>query len=235
MDYMSKFKFDITYIKGDLNKVADCLSQYYESDTMQGVHMYNEYICADACIDPAGEDLPAQQFKEMTDQVIEIQAMWEDEWWCSTRLHKRKKQWDKEAEKMAQAKGQEPQAAPTDHPESNKRTDMSDALNKSTTTLADVLYNCPNNSKSSWLDEDTFKQCIQLGYKEDKLLSLVIEKPVDYLIFTVQDNLVWKLNLQGDDVLCVPRNCELILKILNQAHKTMGHFGSQHTNEYIWQ
>ena len=42
MDYMSKFTFDITYIKGELNKVADCLSQYYESDTIQDVHMYEQ-------------------------------------------------------------------------------------------------------------------------------------------------------------------------------------------------
>ena len=60
MDYLSRFSFDITYIKGDLNKVTDCLSQYYESDTIQDIHMYNEYVCVDACIDPAGEDLPAQ-------------------------------------------------------------------------------------------------------------------------------------------------------------------------------
>ena len=43
------------------------------------MHMYNEYIHADACIDPAGEDLPAQRFKEMMDRVIKIQAMREDE------------------------------------------------------------------------------------------------------------------------------------------------------------
>jgi len=29
-DYMSKFKFDIMYIKEELNKVADCLSRYFE-------------------------------------------------------------------------------------------------------------------------------------------------------------------------------------------------------------
>ena len=28
---------------------------------------------------------------------------------------------------------------------------------------------------------------------------------------------------------------KLLLKILIQAHETIGHFGSQHTNEYIWQ
>jgi len=44
MDYMSRFTFDITYIKGELNKVADCLSWYYKSDTIQDVHMYDEYV-----------------------------------------------------------------------------------------------------------------------------------------------------------------------------------------------
>ena len=30
---MSRFDFNITYVKGEYNKVADCLSHYYESDT----------------------------------------------------------------------------------------------------------------------------------------------------------------------------------------------------------
>ena len=37
-DYLSWFDFNITYIKGELNKVTDCLSQYYESNTMADIH-----------------------------------------------------------------------------------------------------------------------------------------------------------------------------------------------------
>jgi len=32
IDYMSCFDFNITHVKGEYNKVADCLSRYYESD-----------------------------------------------------------------------------------------------------------------------------------------------------------------------------------------------------------
>ena len=39
--------------------MADCLSQYYENDTIEDVHMYDEYIHTDAHIDLAGKDLPA--------------------------------------------------------------------------------------------------------------------------------------------------------------------------------
>ena len=63
MDFMSKFTFNITYIKGKLNKVADCLSRYYENDSSEEVHMYDEYVRADARIDPTGEYLPALRVK----------------------------------------------------------------------------------------------------------------------------------------------------------------------------
>jgi ABC-type antimicrobial peptide transport system permease subunit len=41
-DYLSQFDFNITYIKGKLNKVANCLSQYYESDTLVDTHQSRE-------------------------------------------------------------------------------------------------------------------------------------------------------------------------------------------------
>ena len=57
MDYLSKFNFDITY-ESELNKVVDCLSHYYESDTSRDVyHMYN-YVHADIWTDPEGMIYP---------------------------------------------------------------------------------------------------------------------------------------------------------------------------------
>jgi RNase H-like domain found in reverse transcriptase len=32
MEYLARFDFDIRYVKGTLNKVADALSQYFEHD-----------------------------------------------------------------------------------------------------------------------------------------------------------------------------------------------------------
>jgi len=76
---MLKFKFDITYIKGELNKVADCLSRYFESDTTSDVHKYYDYVQADRRIDPEGEDLPSERYQEITERTVEIQAMREME------------------------------------------------------------------------------------------------------------------------------------------------------------
>ncbi|TFK57855.1 hypothetical protein BDN72DRAFT_734779, partial [Pluteus cervinus] len=51
LDYMSKFDFDITYVKGEFNKVADCLSRYFESDSPGEHHDVHEYVNADQQID----------------------------------------------------------------------------------------------------------------------------------------------------------------------------------------
>ena len=52
---MSRFDFDITYIKGEFNKVADCLSRYFESDTSADEHDFHDYVQADRRVDPEGE------------------------------------------------------------------------------------------------------------------------------------------------------------------------------------
>ena len=44
MDYMSRFNFNITYVKGELNKVADCLSRYYENDIHVDIHNVHNYV-----------------------------------------------------------------------------------------------------------------------------------------------------------------------------------------------
>ena len=46
MEYLARFNFDITYIKGVSNKVADVLSRYYESDTPEDVHDISVYVNA---------------------------------------------------------------------------------------------------------------------------------------------------------------------------------------------
>ena len=72
---MSRFDFDITYVKGEYNKVADCLSRYYESDMAADMHEYHNYVQADLKIDPNGDDLPSSWFEEVVERVVEMTAM----------------------------------------------------------------------------------------------------------------------------------------------------------------
>ena len=91
-NYMSKFDFDITYIKGEYNKVADCLSRYYESDTPADTHQFHEYVHMDRKLDPEGEDLPHNRVVEVKERVVEIRAMQSMERKESKRLSEMKEQ-----------------------------------------------------------------------------------------------------------------------------------------------
>jgi hypothetical protein len=79
MDYMSRFNFDIMYVKGELNKVADCLSQYYENDNESDIYEPHEYVRADVCIDPTGEDLPVPRYHKIAEKVIKIHTLCDGE------------------------------------------------------------------------------------------------------------------------------------------------------------
>ena len=69
---MSQFDFDITYVKGELNKVVDCLSRYFENDKFNETHEVYDYLQEDAHM---GEDLPAYHFHEIKERVIELWAL----------------------------------------------------------------------------------------------------------------------------------------------------------------
>lgn len=58
MEYLSRFDFNIRYVKGVDNKVADTLSWYYENDDWSGRHDISEYVNADRRLDPELEDIP---------------------------------------------------------------------------------------------------------------------------------------------------------------------------------
>ena len=55
MDYLSKFNFDIIYVKGELNEVVDCLSCYFEGDMSKAIHHIYDYMHMDTWIDPEGD------------------------------------------------------------------------------------------------------------------------------------------------------------------------------------
>ena len=75
MEYLSRFDFDIRYIWGKLNKVADCLSRYYESDTWYDVYDVSEYVDADVQLDPTLNNVPWNRLQEIKDHTVEMHAI----------------------------------------------------------------------------------------------------------------------------------------------------------------
>ena len=57
-EYLSRFDFEVVYVKGQYNIVADCLSRYYSTDVPGERHVDHQYVSANLRLDPDGEDLP---------------------------------------------------------------------------------------------------------------------------------------------------------------------------------
>jgi hypothetical protein len=53
------------HVDGVDNKVADCLSRYYENGTGNESHPEHIYVNADARLDPDGELLPTDRYMEL--------------------------------------------------------------------------------------------------------------------------------------------------------------------------
>ncbi|KAJ8482182.1 hypothetical protein ONZ51_g5522 [Trametes cubensis] len=64
-EFLARFQYDITYIPGKLNKVADCLSRYYENDNFDEPVNEWDYVNADVRLDPNGDFLPFSRMIEL--------------------------------------------------------------------------------------------------------------------------------------------------------------------------
>ena len=100
-------------------------------------------------------------------------------------------------------------------------------INDDNLSLGDVLLNKTSNEQPSTWEDIKFLTQIRAGYTANRFCSLILEKPKDYHSFTMKDQLIWYTNPKGDEVVGIPQNRDLIVKILDQAHATVGHFGDQ--------
>ena len=64
-EFLSCFNYTIMHINGINNKVADCLSHYYENDTSEDNHSENTYVNTDIRLDPDGKLLPTDYYTEL--------------------------------------------------------------------------------------------------------------------------------------------------------------------------
>ena len=57
-EYIDRFDAQIMHVEGEENKVADCLSRYYENDTPDDEHPRAIYVNADVRLNPELDELP---------------------------------------------------------------------------------------------------------------------------------------------------------------------------------
>ncbi|KAG6858123.1 hypothetical protein C0995_002440, partial [Termitomyces sp. Mi166 len=200
---MSRYDFDITYIKGELNKVTDCLSRYFESDTPDDVHNVYDYVQADKRIDPEGEDLPLHRFHKITEKRVEIQAMQAQELRHSKQLKEQKELCDLEAQQMVEAtKTPNKGIELSSHDDDPSLAQVLEKRTESSTTdddpaVVQVLTTGTKAPVNSEHDEAQMRVHILQGYKKDRMYVELLDKPTEHPHFTIEQKLIYTINMEG--------------------------------------
>src|SRR6266852_6149290 len=216
-EYLSRFSFSVKHVPGSLNKVADCLSRYYENDRSDEHHDLHDYVSADLRLDPNKEDLTDLRLLELQQDEVQVLAR---------RIRDHNEQRLAEADELAKAAaGSDPDAAEHD-------TDGMDM------ELAEALQTSPSLCKVIYSDKK-FIVAVAAGYDNDTFFSKITSKPAHFPSFTLENGLLYTNNHTGQRCLCVPQSRlkekqSLPEIVINHAHNTLGHLSAQKTSEYAW-
>lgn len=71
-------------------------------------------------------------------------------------------------------------------------------------TVADALTNGPSLCARMEGDMD-FIQSVKAGYVADPTFNKIIESPNQFTSFIIHDGLMYTMNRQSEEVLCIPR------------------------------
>jgi hypothetical protein len=219
-EYLSRFKYEVMHVPGEQNKVADCLSRYYENDRYDEVHEPHNYVTSDVRLDPKHEDLTELRLQEL-DEIEHKGRLF------ANRLRDRNEDRVVEAEQMAAAA----LAARAHEEDTNIPHEAVIDM-----TVGEALQNGPSLRKIV-LGDKTFLQAVRDGYIEDNMFSKVIDNPGHYPLFRIADGIIHTKNRLGDECMCIPRS---LLKgkrslpeiVIDHAHEALGHLGPHKTSEY---
>jgi Integrase zinc binding domain len=204
------------HVDGVDNKVADCLSRYYENDTGEESHPEHIYVNADARLDPDGELLPTDRYIELKKTAARRQ---------SSRLAEKKEARIIESEEMNNSAQR---ALPEDMLPSKDDDDIAvTAASSDSMTLRTKVESSMDLPK-----------ILRDAYHKDTMFSKIMAHPGAHKKFGIQDGVIWTKNQLRHDVVCVPRNIfhggrRMFEIIIGHAHQTVGHYSQLKTSNYI--
>ena len=226
IQFMDEFGFETLHVPGMDNKVADALSRYYEADNADDFHPIQDYVNADVQMDPDLEDLTNARIGELLAGRITRQnpgGLEPDERNRQRELRMRPEPRVTEADEMAAAAAREKEA-------------REESGEMEPSRLADTRATGPSLRD---LAERTgaFRKAIKEGYDQDKTFRKILDKPSAYPNYPVRQGIIFTRNREDEEVVCIPRaklgKRTVTQTIIELAHTTLGHLGSQKTSEYV--
>ncbi|KAF7338356.1 Retrovirus-related Pol polyprotein from transposon 412 [Mycena venus] len=215
-EYLSRFDFEVMHIPGTQNKVADCLSRYYENDTAADHYGPYDYVRADVRLDPELEDMTrirADELRALSPSEVTILARrvsdpLEDRVMEAALL-------EEHSEQLA-AQGFE-----------RNTISLEESLRSKDHPIAHI------EGELKFLDE------VKKGYSSDDVFAKVLANSKAFPQFKVEAGLIYARNLAGQSCLCIPRLAQLGGRrklteiVLDESHSTLGHLGEMKTSAYV--
>lgn len=228
LEYMARFDFDVVHVPGEENKVADCLSRYYENDREDEVHPIHEYVNTDIRLDPDFNHLPQGRVEELlAGRVTRLNPEGLDPGERDRKLREKKEPRVVEADEMAAAAAK---ALAAEQAEPEPVDDGPAPL------VGDSMGNLPS-LRTRIESKDGFMKSVKDHYEHDPIFGKVLLSPSAYKEYVIHEGFIYTRNRMGESVLCLPHG-KLGKRWLTQiaidiAHETVGHFGPHKTSEYV--
>ena len=237
LDYMSRFDYMVRHVPGKDNKVADCLSRYFENDNVDEFHPPHEYVNTDVRLDPDWDHLPQSRVEELRAGRVTRQnpkGLEPQERDRQRGLKMVVEPRTVEAEEMAQAAAREP-APSSPLVERAPPAEASPSPEGENLTVGQSMATGPP-LQARVEKIDGFMKSVQTQYAKDPTFRKVLENPAAHKAFTLREGLLFTTNRQQEPVLCLPIGTvgkRTITQIaIDLAHTTVGHFSALKTSEY---
>jgi transposase InsO family protein len=253
MEKLSEFDFEVIYVPGEQNTLADALSRVYSDDKPGTVRAPSEYTSSEGTMSSIPVSLismPLLVGAEAVADSLSIRTITADDG-PETGCPETAKEFSKRIKRVRLTLRSESGQEGGKKPETDKTADVSQAEPQNRAqgissglegqltqeSLAEGIVNPPliDVVASDEVGFD-FPASLKGRYAEDSFFSHILEKPRDHKNFEVKDGLIF-LNGEGQMVLCIPsctingRNVREI--IISHAHSILAHLGSQKTIAYL--
>jgi hypothetical protein len=254
LEKISSFDFEVVYVPGNENVIADALSRMYSNDAPGTVRARSEYTYHDVVDDDV---------EVMTDELPILAGL---EAIVETKRRKRKEKPPAESgrpetskEFAARMKDGFVLKGPSERkeggiPVTQNATHDSPATTSSTTqneqlpSGVDVNRNAPQITDLN-LEHHTLVDLVNLNLdgidllkelrgktSEDAFFKIVLEKPDEYRNFKVKNELLY-LTKKDQELLCIPkamiRNRSAREIVISEGHSLLAHLGASKTLDYL--
>jgi RNase H-like domain found in reverse transcriptase/Integrase zinc binding domain len=243
LEKISSFEFEVVYVAGSENVLADALSRIYSDDSPGTVRARSEFTSFDVM-----DEDPVETTSDMV-MLAGINAV------VATHRDSRLKKIpgaetgrpETSREFASRVKDKFVLRGPRERTEgesgsqltTKQRTDPDHDQGDDHRSITDTPDLNPDVSLVSVLDNDAGINLLKElpnHYTNDSLFKTIMDKPKEFRNFEVKNNLIY-IKLNGKNLLCIPkatiegRNIHEI--IISEAHSLLAHLGANKTVNYL--